>query len=145
MNKSEFSKIRHRLGKTQSQLGRLLGTSFKAIQSIEQDWRSVSAHTERQLLLLLALKSASGKKSDPCWVIRKCPPKIKQDCPAWEFRAGHLCWLINGTICQGVVQGSWKEKMKICRGCRVFRLMLPGFPRHLQGPPAVGAPDRFEA
>ena len=41
-------------GKTQNQLARLLGTSFKAIQSFEQGWRNVPAHTERQLLLLLA-------------------------------------------------------------------------------------------
>jgi len=132
MERNEFSGIRHFLGKTQSQLARLLGTSSKAIQSFEQGWRNVPVHTERQLLLLLALKSSSGKRTKPCWVIRKCPPKTKQDCPAWEFRAGHLCWFINGTVCQGVAQESWKQKMKICRECRVFRSMLPSLPKALQ-------------
>ena len=47
MERDEFSGIRHLLGKTQSQLARLLGTSFKAIQSFEQGWRNVPAHTER--------------------------------------------------------------------------------------------------
>ena len=131
MERDEFSGIRHLLGKTQSQLARLLGTSFKAIQSFEQGWRNVPSHAERQLLLLLALKGSSGKRTKPCWVIRKCPAKTRQDCPAWEFRAGHLCWFINGTVCQGVAQESWKQKMKMCRECRVFRSMLPGFPKAL--------------
>jgi len=134
MERDEFSGIRHLLGKTQSQLARLLGTSSKAIQSFEQGWRNVPSHAERQLLLLLALKGSSGKRTKPCWVIRKCPAKTRQDCPAWEFRAGHLCWFINGTVCQGVAQESWKEKMELCRQCRVFRSMLPGFPKALQGP-----------
>jgi len=127
MEKHEFSRIRRHLGKTQSQLARLLGTSSKAIQSFEQGWRNVPLHTERQLLLLLVLKSSLGKKTKPCWVIRKCPPKTKQDCPAREFRAGHICWFINGTFCRGEVQESWPKKMKICRRCQVFRSMLPDF------------------
>jgi hypothetical protein len=66
------------------------------------------------------------KKDKPCWVIRKCPREIKQNCPAWEFQVGHLCWFVNGTICQGEVQESWRQKMKICRQCKVFRsLLLP--------------------
>jgi len=127
MEKDEFSRIRRHLGKTQNQLARLLGTSSKAIQSFEQGWRNVPVHTERQLLLLLVLKSSHGKKPKPCWVIRKCPPKTKQHCPAWEFRAGHICWFINGTSCRGEVQESWTKKMKICRRCQVFRSMLPDF------------------
>jgi DNA-binding XRE family transcriptional regulator len=127
MEKIEFSKIRRHLGKTQRQLALLLGTSSKAIQSFEQGWRNVSVHTERQLLLLLALKSSLGKKAKPCWLICKCPPKHRQDCPASEFRAGHICWFINGTFCRGKVQESWPKKMKICRQCQVFQSMLPDF------------------
>ncbi len=91
MEKEEFSRIRRHLGKTQNQLARLLGTSSKAIQSFGQGWRNVPVHTERQLLLLLVLKGSLGKKTKPCWVIRKCLSKTKQHCPAWEFRAGHIC------------------------------------------------------
>jgi hypothetical protein len=36
-----------------------------------------------------------------------------------------LCWFINGTICQGEEQKSWRNKMKMCRQCEVFQSMLP--------------------
>jgi len=123
MGKKEFSEIRHHLGKTQQQMAQLLGTSLKAIQSFEQGWRNIPVHAERQALFLLALKKLQ-KKDKPCWVIRKCPREIKQNCPAWEFQVGYLCWFINGTICQGQMQESWHKKMKICRQCKVFRSML---------------------
>jgi hypothetical protein len=32
--------------------------------------------------------------------------------------------LINGTICDGTVHDSWKEKMKLCRTCDVFKATL---------------------
>jgi DNA-binding transcriptional regulator YiaG len=128
LKKEEFSRIRRYLGKTQSQLAQLLGVSYKAIQSFEQGWRNIPVHTERQVLFLVALKNGSRSKGNgPCWAIRKCSVEIKKDCPAWEFQAGRLCWLINGTICQGRVRESWPKKMKICRQCKVFRDMLPPF------------------
>jgi DNA-binding XRE family transcriptional regulator len=55
MDKTEFSQIRHRLGKTQAQIAQLLGVSPKAIQSFEQGWRNIPTHVERQLLFLLFL------------------------------------------------------------------------------------------
>src|SRR4030042_5447180 len=121
MDKKEFSLIRSRLGKTQNQLAQLLGTSPKAIQSFEQGWRNISLHIERQMLFLLTLKSSHRKGRKPCWVMRKCPVELKRNCPAWEFQAGHLCWFINGTNCQGEVQESWQKKIKICHQCEVFR------------------------
>jgi DNA-binding XRE family transcriptional regulator len=125
MVKKEFSKIRSHLGKTQAQMAQLVGTSLKAIQSFEQGWRNIPVHIERQVLFLLALKKLPRKKDRPCWVIQTCPVETRQKCPAWELRVGHLCWFINGTICQGRVQKSWSRKMKICRQCNVFQSMLP--------------------
>jgi DNA-binding XRE family transcriptional regulator len=125
VGKKEFSTARRYLGKTQSQMAQLLGVSLKAIQSFEQGWRNIPVHTERQVLFLLALKKLLPKKDRPCWVVLKCPMEIRRNCPAWEFQAGHLCWFINGTFCRGEVQQSWREKMKICRRCKVFRTMLP--------------------
>ncbi len=125
MGKKEFSRIRLYLGKTQNQMAQLLGISLKAIQSFEQGWRIIPVHTERQVLFLLGLKKSPRQKNKPCWVIRECPREVKQNCPAWEFRVGHLCWFINGTICQGRVQTNWGRKMKICRQCKVFRAMVP--------------------
>ena len=125
MGKKEFSRIRLYLGKTQNQMAQLLGISLKAIQSFEQGWRIIPVHTERQVLFLLGLKKSPRQKNRPCWVIRKCPMETKQNCPAWEFQVGNLCWFINGTVCHGQVQENWQKKMKICRQCKVFRTMLP--------------------
>jgi len=125
MDKKEFSQIRQHFGKTQNQIAQLLGISLKAVQSFEQGWRNIPVSTQRQLLFLLTLKGSRSKTNRPCWVIRKCPMEIKQNCPAWEFQAGYICWFINGTICQGEVQESWQNKIKICRQCKVFRSMLP--------------------
>jgi|SRR5208283_473244 len=143
MDKKEFSQIRQQLGKTQKQMAQILGTSPKAIQSFERGWRSVPVHIERQVLLLMVLKYSQEKMARSCWVMKGCSEEIRQNCPAWEFQAGHLCWFINGTICQGKVQESWREKMKLCRRCRVFvrwcvhtrRSDVPDRPEPGQGAP----------
>ncbi len=121
MRNEEFHACRQRLGKTQKQLSELLGTSLKAIQSFEQGWRKVPVHIERQMFFLLVLHKGRTKEVRPCWNILDCPPERRRDCPAWEFNAGHLCWFINGTFCEGRTRVSWGSKMKICRRCRVFR------------------------
>ena len=125
MGKKEFSTARQYLGKTQSRMAQLLGVSLKAIQSFEQGWRNIPVHIERQVLFLLASKKSTPRGERPCWVIRKCLMEIRQNCPAWEFQVGNLCWFINGTICQGRTQESWQKKMKICRQCKVFQTMVP--------------------
>ena len=109
MDSEEFAQIRGHLGKTQKELAQLLGVSSKAIESFEQGWRSVPTHTERHLLFLLALRGSHGKRNKPCWVIQKCPMRTRLNCPAWEYKAGHLCWFINGTICKGKVQETVKS------------------------------------
>ncbi len=119
MNRIEFSNVRARLGKTQTQMAVLLRTSPKAVQSYEQGWRSIPAHAERQLLFLLSMKqNRRGQKA--CWITKKCSAERRMNCPAWEFNAGRLCWFINGTICEGKAQRDWKAKMKICRSCEVM-------------------------
>jgi DNA-binding XRE family transcriptional regulator len=126
MNKREFSQIRNYFGKTQSQLAELLSVSPKAIQSFEQGWRNIPAYVERQMLFLLSLKRASSGDEKPCWEICDCPSKWRNQCSAWEFKAGQFCWFVNGTYCQGNVQGSWQKKMELCRQCEAFRLWLAG-------------------
>jgi DNA-binding XRE family transcriptional regulator len=125
MKKQQFVEIRRHLKKTQNQMAQILGVSAKAVQSFEQGWRNIPVHVERQILLLLALKSRAARKGTPCWTTRCCPVEDRHNCPAWQFKAGHLCWFINGTICEGTTQGSWQEKMKICRECEVYRSILP--------------------
>lgn len=121
MNDQQFQASRQQLGKTQKQLSELLGTSLKAIQSFEQGWRKVPAHIERQMLFLLTLRKEKAKEILPCWDIQNCSQERRQDCPAWEFNAGHLCWFINGTICQGSPRASWSSKMNVCQRCKVFK------------------------
>ena len=125
MDRTEFSRIRSYLGKTQNQLARLLCISPKAIQSFEQGWRKVTPSAERQLLFLLSLERSLDEKTGPCWEIRNCPVEWRTNCTAWEFKAGYFCWFINGTFCQGEVQVNWERKVELCRQCEVFNLMLP--------------------
>lgn len=124
MDSKEFFRARKILDKTQKQLAELLGTSIKAIHSYEQGWRSVPAHVERQMFFLLSRARGQNKGPKLCWVIKKCPPERKKQCPAWEFQAGRLCWFINGTICEGIVQKDWKTKMDICRSCEILKSLL---------------------
>ena len=128
MDKHEFSTIRGHLGKTQKEIAELLGTSLKAVQSFEQGWRNIPVYIERQMLFLLAKKNARERVQEPCWVIEKCPVETRQKCPAWEFQCGELCWFINGTLCRGKPQESWREKMEACRKCEVFRSVLQSEP-----------------
>ena len=124
MDSKEFKYFRKRLHRTQKQIAELLGTSLKAIHSYEQGWRTFPAHVERQLLFLISRLEENRKGRKPCWQIKKCSPEQKEGCPAWEFKAGKMCWLINGTVCEGQVRKNWEEKMKICRSCEVLRSLL---------------------
>ena len=121
MKKKEFSQVRHHLGKTQIQMAQLLGISLKGIQSFEQGCRGISAAAERELLVLLGLRKALVSRKRPCWSIKECPEESRHKCPAWEFGAGNICWVINGTLCQGKASKNWEEKVKACRKCEVFQ------------------------
>lgn len=123
MDKKEFALARAALGKTQAQLADLLESSSKAIQSYEQGWRSIPAHAERQILFLLSLKAKTGRRK-ACWTVRQCSADQRKRCPAWEFKAGNLCWFVNGTLCEGQCQHSWSEKMKLCRSCKMLTSLL---------------------
>lgn len=122
MESIDFKDIRAKLKKTQKELAQLLGVSIKAIHSYEQGWRKIPHHVERQLLFLLSrtiLKN--GNNSKKCWDIIKCLDKKRENCPAWEFNAGDLCWFINGTTCNGQAHNSWADKMEECKTCKVFK------------------------
>ena len=124
MNSQEFKKFRKKLSKTQKQMAQLLGTSLKAVHSYEQGWRSVPPAVERQVYFLVSKLNINNKARKFCWDVKKCSPKRKSQCPAWEFKSGDLCWFINGTICDGNVQDNWNDKMEICRSCQVLTDLL---------------------
>ena len=124
MENEEFKSFRQRLSRTQKQMGQLLGISLKAVHSYEQSWRSIPPYVERQMFFLLSRVEGNQKGQKSCWVIKKCPPETKKQCPAWEFKAGKLCWFINGTICCGEAYKDWAEKMKCCRSCEILKSFL---------------------
>jgi len=122
LEKSEFSHARRRLGKTQKVLAELLGVSLKTVHSYEQGWRTIPSHIERQLYFLLANKKDRKTELRPCWEVKQC--NLKQDCPAWEFQSGHLCWFLCGTLCECGHYSTCKEKIEICRKCEIFQSLL---------------------
>ncbi len=63
-----------------------------------------------------------------CWEILKCGreyggEKVSElgECVASKTRCGHCCWAIAGTLCGGVVQGTFAEKGADCMQCEVFK------------------------
>jgi len=126
----EFTEIRARLGKSQNQLAKLLCASPKAVQSFEQGWRHITTRVEREMLLLLSLKLKTETQSPNCWEVKKCPTEWRAFCSAWEFQAGHLCWYLNGTYCNGGYHDDWSSKMEICRGCSVFQKLMTPMPQN---------------
>ncbi len=125
MDRSEFAYIRSSFGKTQKELARLLCVSHKAIQSFEEGWRNIPTYIERELLIILALKTIVEGIPSPCWEIKNCPDEWRKRCIIWEYKIRHFCWLVNGTFCQGEFQESWKKKIDICRQCEVFKTQVP--------------------
>jgi DNA-binding XRE family transcriptional regulator len=121
MDSQEFKYFRSQLQKTQKQMATLLGVSLKAVSSYEQGSRSVPMHVERQLLFLMSRMQLKKKRKKICWETTQCSEELRKKCPAWEFQVGDLCWFINGTFCKGEPKENWRDKMKICRSCEVFR------------------------
>ena len=120
MDSQEFSHFRKKLSKTQKELAQLLGTSLKAVHSYEQGWRKIPPHIERQMFFLVKNAQGDGKADKACWTVKKCPPKKRNSCPAWEFQSGNLCWFICGTVCNNEIYEKWEDKMEVCRSCEVL-------------------------
>ena len=117
--------VREELGKSQSELAKVLGLSIRAIQSYEQGWRNVPQHVQRQAALLCYLKRRrTGKDLRPCWEVRGCSEERRRGCPAHEFSAGELCWFLPGCArCQDLPGG--ERTVALCESCEVMRAWLP--------------------
>jgi len=126
MKSTEFSLIRHYLGKTQEHIARALCVSTKTIQAYEEGRRAITPNSEKQMYLLMALKYRAGQPNrKQCWEIKNCPEEWRTVCTAWEYQAGDLCWFINGTRCGGNLKTTWKDKIHHCRKCEVFGSIIP--------------------
>ena len=117
MDKNEFCYHRKKLGKTQKELAAILGMSLKTIHSYEQGWRAIPAHVARYLYFLIGNQRHEGKLLTPCWEKKLCTKK--ENCPAWEFQCGHVCWAVCGTLCENS-RDEHKEKLDSCKKCYVF-------------------------
>ncbi|MFH1563384.1 MAG: Cache 3/Cache 2 fusion domain-containing protein [Nitrospirota bacterium] len=53
----------------------------------------------------------------PCWKMKKCE---KKECLVYG-KGDYSCWYVAGTMCEGVVQGTYAEKIKDCRKCEVYQ------------------------
>jgi DNA-binding XRE family transcriptional regulator len=124
MNGKEFQYFRRVLKKSQKGMAQLLGIALKTVGSYEQGIRNVPAHIDRQIFFLVYMMRRGKTNPKPCWHIMNCPIERVRQCPAWKFRAGDFCWLINETICNGAIHENWHEKMKGCRSCEVFTITL---------------------
>lgn len=122
MTKDEFYLARGKLGKTQKELAELLGISVRTVHSYEQGWRNIPEHTERYMFFLIINQKCRKKGIISCWDLKNC--QDRENCPAWEFESGHMCWYICGTLCDCTKDASNKTKMEICKRCEIFKNLL---------------------
>jgi len=126
LNPGDLRSVRKTLGKSQSELATLLGLSTRAVQSYEQGWRATPPYVQKLADLLLYLEwRKNNPKPAPCWTMRKCSRNKRSGCPAYQYKAGDLCWLITGDYCHGEKLDSWEEKLAECTSCPVMKRWLP--------------------
>ncbi|MEW6348625.1 MAG: two-CW domain-containing protein [Thermodesulfobacteriota bacterium] len=59
-----------------------------------------------------------------CWDQMKCGKE--KACPAYPNR-GFECWNVPGTLCRGEIQGSYGEKIELCRTkCEYYTGVISG-------------------
>ncbi len=63
-----------------------------------------------------------------CWEYKNCPEDRKKACPAFITKSGKKCWIVTGTMCGGVKQGTMQEKLAKCHECVYFKARdgIPG-------------------
>lgn len=57
-----------------------------------------------------------------CWEHKKCGRNLTRDCPAYNKNLGRMCWIVSGTMCGGVVHGTFARKTMDCQACDFFLL-----------------------
>lgn len=55
-----------------------------------------------------------------CWDYKKCDKELRNNCPAYP-NAGRVCFVIEGTRCDGQLHGPYSQKINDCRGCRFYK------------------------
>lgn len=79
-------------------------------------------------------------KKQNCWEVRQCGRGPGSNnghrnniCPAaldklsnglnGGINGGRICWIIAGTFCNGIVQGSFAQKRQSCITCSFFKMV----------------------
>ena len=141
MNKEEFVKIRKRLGKTQKEIAKLLGISYKTVESYEQGNRNIPKNAARLLyFILFKLNMELLDDKRLCWEINNCPVECRDHCVAYLAREGFFCWFLTCTSC---VRGKAISKgaVNTCHDCSLFKENLEKiFQPHCVG--GDGVPDQ---
>jgi len=69
-----------------------------------------------------------------CWEIKNCPTDRRNTCPAYP-NDGSKCWMVTGTLCGGIEQGSYHQKMTKCNQCDVYlKVHKSSHPAHTAKP-----------
>lgn len=62
-----------------------------------------------------------------CWEYMGCSVSNRENCPAFNKEAGHICWLVAGTLCEdGESQGMFIDKVGDCRECKWYKWNMHG-------------------
>lgn len=66
-----------------------------------------------------------------CWEYKNC--KLKDKCIAFNSKvydginegvnAGRYCWALAGTFCEGLIKGTFAEKINDCSKCDFYQLV----------------------
>ena len=64
-----------------------------------------------------------GGKRINCWEFMKCGKDNTDECPAYP-KAGRICYLVAGTMCEGSVQGMYALKIHNCRECDFYKTIV---------------------
>ena len=77
-------------------------------------------------------KAVEAKGPMSCWEMKKCGREAGGanaaalgTCPAYPDH-GRDCWMAAGTLCGGVVQGTWAEKLGNCQKCDFYQKVMCG-------------------
>ena len=108
-------------------------------EEISPEWAPVlfpSIKRENELV-----HHGKGLEKGNCWQFKKCGrepggARMKElgVCPAATdkrlddihggLNAGRTCWVIAGTFCEGLIQGTFAQKFSSCRECDFYQMVL---------------------
>lgn len=104
---------------------------LKGITTVEEIAEVERAIEEVKERILTVPGSGFWEGKTPCWEISRCPEAIKNECPAFKYRA-LPCWQIAGTYGKLRDYGQRGDNTDICQACRVYRRYGNGEPIQLK-------------